>query len=87
MGERAAIIRAFQRVLTVLTADPAAVHATGLRAQRHVRAHFTWAAKARQLLLIYTWALRSTPAPKPDLWLEDKGEPNAVDGAPMDAGQ
>ena len=70
MGERAAIIRAFQRVLTVLTADPAAVHATGLRAQRHVRAHFTWPAKAQQLLKVYAWALQGTPAPKPDLGLE-----------------
>ena len=69
MGNRDAIIRAFHRVLTVLTADPAAVRATGLRAQRHVRAHFTWAAKARQLLQIYAWALQGTPAPKPDLWV------------------
>ena len=82
MGNRDAIIRAFHRVLTVLTADPAAVHATGLRAQRHVRAHFTWAAKARQLLQIYAWALQGTPAPKPDLWVEEKGGQSAAGGAP-----
>lgn len=69
MGTRQQIIASFRQALTTLTADPAAVHATGLRAQRHVRAHFTWAAKARQLLQIYHWAVRGTPPPKPDLGL------------------
>ena len=67
MGERPAIIHALRQVLTDLAADPTGVHATGLRAQRHVRAHYTWAAKAQQLLQVYAWALRGTPAPKPDL--------------------
>jgi glycosyltransferase involved in cell wall biosynthesis len=69
MGSRQEIIRAFRLALADLTTDPAAAHATGLRAQRHVRAHFTWPAKARQLLMIYAWALRGCPAPKPDLGL------------------
>ncbi|NQX02928.1 glycosyltransferase family 4 protein, partial [bacterium] len=53
IGSREQIIAGFREVLTRLVEDPTAVHATGLRAQRHVRAHFTWAAKARQLLKIY----------------------------------
>jgi glycosyltransferase involved in cell wall biosynthesis len=68
MGNREEIIRSFREVLTKLTADPAAVHETGLRAQRHVRSHFTWEAKARQLLEVYQWVLQGTPAPKPDLF-------------------
>ena len=72
MGNRAEIIRSFNEVLTRLTADPAAVHAAGLRAQLHVRTHFTWAAKAKQLLDVYHWALQGTPTPKPDLWTDRK---------------
>jgi glycosyltransferase involved in cell wall biosynthesis len=68
MGNRDELIHAFRDALDRLTADPAAVHATGLRAQRHVRAHFTWSAKAQQLLMVYAWTLQGSPAPKPDLW-------------------
>ena len=69
MGTREEIIDSLRQVLADLTAEPAAVHATGLRAQRHVRAHFTWSAKARQLLKVYAWTLQGCPAPKPDLGL------------------
>ena len=67
MGGREEIIRSFREVLTRMVADPMAVHETGLRAQRHVRAHYTWEAKAKQLLKIYQWALDGATAPKPDL--------------------
>lgn len=67
IGGREEIIRSFREVLSTQAADPASVHATGLRAQRHVRAHFTWSAKARQLLHVYEWVLQGTPKPKPDL--------------------
>lgn len=66
IGNRGQIITGFREVLSRLAEDPAAVHATGLHAQRHVRAHFTWAAKARQFLKIYAWALAGNPQPKPD---------------------
>ena len=69
MGGRPQLIQSVRDALTRLTADPSAVHATGLRAQRHVRAYFTWSAKARQLLDVYAWTLQGTPAPKPDLWV------------------
>lgn len=71
MGNRDEIIASFRHVLTDLTSDPAAVHATGLRAQRHVRSHFTWPAKARQLVEIYHWVLLGCPPPKPDFGLRD----------------
>ncbi len=69
MGNRQELIDSFRSTLTRLSADPAGVHAIGLRAQQHVRTHFTWQAKARQLLKVYTWALGGCPAPKPDLLL------------------
>ncbi|MEI6673601.1 MAG: glycosyltransferase family 4 protein [Verrucomicrobiota bacterium] len=68
MGKREELVGSFRRVLADLTTDPAAVHATGLRAQQHVRAHFTWSAKAKQLHKVYAWTLQGTPALKPDLW-------------------
>jgi glycosyltransferase involved in cell wall biosynthesis len=66
MGNRDEIIRSFAKVLADLTERPDQVHQTGLRAQNHVRAHFTWDAKARQLLQIYQWVLDGRPEPKPD---------------------
>ena len=76
MGTREAIISSLRQTLTDLTADPIAIHATGLRAQHHVRTHFTWPAKARQMLKIYDWVRRGTPSPKPDLWVEPAGGEN-----------
>jgi glycosyltransferase involved in cell wall biosynthesis len=84
MGGRPAIIHALRQVLTDLAADPAGVHGTGLRAQRHVRAHFTWAAKAQQLLQVYAWALQGTHAPKPDLGLASPSRISSVPTFPTD---
>jgi glycosyltransferase involved in cell wall biosynthesis len=77
MGDRDCIIRSVRETLIRLCADPAGVHATGLRAQRHVRANFTWAAKARQLVQVYEWARRGAPGPKPELGLETHLRPEA----------
>ncbi len=73
IGNRQAIIDSLREALSTLSADPASVHATGLRAQRYVRSHFTWSAKARQLLKIYEWTLQGTPAPKPDCLADEEG--------------
>ena len=67
IGNREEIVAAFRATLTRLAADPAAVHATGLRAQQYVRKNFTWAAKADQLLEVYDWAIKGNPSPKPEL--------------------
>jgi glycosyltransferase involved in cell wall biosynthesis len=66
MGNRDEIIKSFARTLADLTSKPQEVYQTGLRAQNHVRAHFTWDAKAKQLLQIYQWVLAGKPDPKPD---------------------
>lgn len=64
MGDRAAIIRSFGETLEDLANDPARAHAMGMKAQNHVRDHYTWDAKAREILKVYQWALanRSTQA-------------------------
>jgi glycosyltransferase involved in cell wall biosynthesis len=72
MGSRQEIIHSFHQALVNLTADPAAVHAVALRAQRHVRDHYTWPAKAQQILKIYAWTLQGCPSPKPDLGISSE---------------
>ncbi len=67
MGDREQIVASFRAALTALVADPAAIHETGLRAQRYVRENFTWEAKAVQLLEVYRWALEGASPPKPEL--------------------
>lgn len=67
MGNREEIVRRVREVLEALVAQPDTVYQTGLRAQRHVREHFTWDAKARQLIEIYQWTLDGCTSPKPDL--------------------
>ncbi len=68
IGSRQEIIDAFRVALTQAAANPAEVHLTGLNAQQYVRDHFTWAAKARQLLEVYHWTLQGNPSPKPNLF-------------------
>jgi glycosyltransferase involved in cell wall biosynthesis len=70
MGGRDEIVRSVRDALLELLQSPAELHAAGLRAQKHVRDHFTWEAKARQLLAVYHWTLDGNPLPKPDLGLE-----------------
>jgi glycosyltransferase involved in cell wall biosynthesis len=57
MGDREAIIRSFGKTLEDLTNNPAKAHAMGMKAQNHVRDHYTWDAKAREILKVYQWVL------------------------------
>jgi glycosyltransferase involved in cell wall biosynthesis len=66
IGTREQIIASFHQALSQAAADPEKVHQSGLLAQRYVRDHYTWQAKARQLVQIYHWTLAGCPAPKPD---------------------
>lgn len=68
IGTREEIIASFRQALSQAIENPNQVHQTGLLAQRYVRDHFTWPAKARQLLEIYRWTLQGNPLPKPDLF-------------------
>lgn len=67
MGDREAIIQSFGILLDDLASNPAKAHSMGVMAQKHVREHFTWDAKAREILKVYQWVLanRSTQASSP----------------------
>ena len=65
LGTRAEIVAGLRAVLSRLTADSSALPAMSSRAQQHALAHFTWAAKAKQVLEVYRWVLRQR-AVKPD---------------------
>lgn len=70
MRSRDEIIQKFHDALVKLVDNPGYVHSCGVRAQTHVREHYTWHAKARKIIKVYQWVLEGTPAPKPDLWVE-----------------
>lgn len=65
LGTRAEIINGLREVLSRLAADPSALAAMSQRAQKHALSHFTWSAKANQVLEVYRWVLRQR-ADKPD---------------------
>lgn len=65
LGTRAEIINGLRAVLNPLAADPAALGAMSQRAQQHALNHFTWSAKARQVLEVYRW-VRKQRADRPD---------------------
>jgi glycosyltransferase involved in cell wall biosynthesis len=65
LGPRAAIIASFREVLESLAANPKQITALGRRAQDHVHDHFTWDAKARQILGVYRDVLAGGPTRSP----------------------
>jgi alpha-maltose-1-phosphate synthase len=62
-GDRAARVAGFRAALERLADEPARVRAMGRRARERVGRHFTWAAKADQVLEIYRWALGARGKP------------------------
>ncbi len=65
MGPRAEIVERLRAALRDLAERPGDVAAMGERARRRVFHHFTWDAKARQVLEVYRWVLGER-ATKPD---------------------
>jgi glycosyltransferase involved in cell wall biosynthesis len=55
IGDRAAIVGALTALLAELADNPAEVSLRGAAARARVRAHFTWAAKARQVAQVYAY--------------------------------
>ncbi len=76
-GSRAEIINNLREVLGRLAADPAALGAMSQRAQRHALNHFTWSAKAKQVLEVYRWMLKQC-ADKPDFGRPFRDEEKAA---------
>jgi len=72
MGPRGEIVERLRAALRDLADRPADVADMGARARQRVLSHFTWEAKARQVLEVYRWVLgeRGKPdfgMPLPDL--------------------
>ena len=71
-GTREQIIQRLSALLTQLCITPAMVTSRSGPARRRARTHFTWEAKARQVLQVYEWVLSQTetkpafPMPMPD---------------------
>ena len=65
LGSRAEIIAGLRDMLNRLAADTTSLSAMSSRAQKHALNHFTWTAKAKQVLEVYRWVLKQR-ADKPD---------------------
>lgn len=56
IGDRTSIVQNFRSQLTQIATDPSKLPAMGNIAKARVDAHFTWQAKANQILQVYDWA-------------------------------
>lgn len=65
LGPRDSIVLALRKELERLASDRALVRNLGVQARERVRRHFTWDAKAAQVLEIYRWVLGQR-SEKPD---------------------
>lgn len=64
MGSPEAIVQNLRDRLDQLASDPARLDVLAHNSQLHVRRHFTWQAKARQILEVYNWVMgRRTDKP------------------------
>jgi glycosyltransferase involved in cell wall biosynthesis len=63
LGRREEIVAGLRAALERLANDPDAVRTMGLRARERVLRHFTWEAKAGQVLEVYRWALGERDRP------------------------
>jgi alpha-maltose-1-phosphate synthase len=63
MGTREEIVLRFREVLTRLTGRPEQLEALGSCARERVLEHFTWDAKAAQVLEIYRWVMGQREKP------------------------
>ena len=57
LGTRDSIVQALRKELERLASDRALVRNLGVQARERVRRHFTWDAKAAQVLEVYRWVL------------------------------
>lgn len=63
LGPRERIVAGLRAAFERLAADPDVAAAMGLRARDRVLRHFTWDAKARQVLEVYRWVLGERDRP------------------------
>jgi glycosyltransferase involved in cell wall biosynthesis len=68
LGDRAAIVARLRETLAGIVADPSQIEPRSEAALRRIGRHFTWEAKADQILDVYRWLLARRPgAPAPSL--------------------
>lgn len=58
MGSRESIIRGLTENFAACLSEPRRITEAAVRAQNHVFDHFTWQAKARQVMEVYRWMLK-----------------------------
>jgi glycosyltransferase involved in cell wall biosynthesis len=75
LGTRAEIVAGLREHLEELCAKPERVAALGRAASHRIERHFTWEAKARQVLEVYRWVLGERPD-KPDFGTPFADEPS-----------
>ncbi len=63
LQQRDAIVADFRRILTQLAENPSLIGPMGRAARARVATHFTWEAKAGQIVAVYRWVLGETPKP------------------------
>lgn len=63
LGPRAAIVKNLRVALKEAASDPLALSPLAEAARAHVRDHFTWDRKARQVARVYDWVLQGGPKP------------------------
>jgi glycosyltransferase involved in cell wall biosynthesis len=68
LGRRDEIVARLRAVLEALVRDPSVLGPMGRAARERVRRHFTWQAKAEQVLEVYRW-VTGRRADKPDFGL------------------
>jgi glycosyltransferase involved in cell wall biosynthesis len=76
MGPRSQIVDRLRAALTRLAEAPIARADAGERARQRVLRHFTWEAKARQVLEVYRWVL-GLRADKPDFGMPLPDDPRS----------
>ena len=85
IGPRTDIVSALTALLDRLIAKPEEISAKSAAAVRRCFAEFTWAAKARRVLDIYSWALGRTPKPSFPMPIPDRpADPTSGNGAVAD---
>jgi len=76
IGPRASVVEGFRDILGRLAERPELAREVGERARSRVARHFTWDAKARQILAVYGWV--SGSGGKPDFGMPIPDEPETI---------
>lgn len=67
IGDRSQIVAGFSSVLARLAADPSPLPDLSARCVDRVARHYTWGAKAEQILAVYRWAVDPSAVDRPIL--------------------